>query len=88
MSSYRGIAGGSDRAKAIAAVATVHVALAFLILSGLNVSMVRHAVDQLKIIAINNPPPPPPVQPPPKPVPEPRAAKKPQGMRATYENST
>ena len=82
MSSYRGIAGGSDRAKAIAAVAAVHVALAFLILSGLNVRMVRHAVGQLKIIAINQPPPPPSVEPPPRPVPEPRAAKKPEGAPA------
>ena len=61
MSSYRGTAEAPDKAKAIAAVVAVHVALAAVILSGLNVSMVRHAVDQLKIIAISNPPPPPPV---------------------------
>ena len=82
MSSYRGSAGGPDRAKAIAAVAAVHVALAFVILSGLNVSMVRQAVDQLKIITINEPPPPPPIQPPPKPVPKPQAMKKPEGAAA------
>ena len=82
MSSYRGSAAGPDKAKAIAAVVAVHVALAFVILSGLNVSMVRHAVDQLKIIAINNPPPPSPVQPPPKPVPKPEAAKKAEGAAA------
>ena len=81
MSSYRGSADGPDRAKAIAAVAAVHVALAAVILFGLNVSMVRHAVDQLKIITINEPPPPP-VQPQPKPAPKPQAAKKPEGAAA------
>ena len=82
MSSYRGTADRPDKAKAIAAVAAVHVALAFVILSGLNVSMVRHAVDQLKIITINEPPPPPSVQPRQKPAPKPQAAKKPEGTAA------
>lgn len=82
MSSYRGTADRPDKAKAIAAVAAVHAALAFVILSGLNVSIVRHAVDQLKIIALTRPPPPPPVQPPPKPAPRPQAMKKPEGAAA------
>jgi len=82
VSSYRGTAEAPDQAKAIAAVAAVHVALAAIIFAGLNVSMVRHAVDQLKIITINQPPPPPPVQPPPKPAPRPQAAKKPEGAAA------
>ena len=82
MSSYRGSADGPDRAKAIAAVAAVHVALAFLILSGLHVRMVRNAVDRLKVIALQQPPPPPPEQPPPRPAPQPQAAKKPEGAAA------
>ena len=82
MSSYRGTAEAPDKAKAIAAVAAVHMALAAIILAGLNVSMVRHAVDQLKIITIDEPPPPPPLQPPPKSAPKPQAAKKPEGDAA------
>ena len=69
MSSYRGTADRPDKAKAIAAVAAVHVALAFIILSGLNVRMVGRAVEQLTTINITEPPPPP-VQPPPKPAPQ------------------
>ena len=86
MSSYRGTADqpGADnasRAKAIAAVAAVHVALAFIILSGLNVKMVSRAVEQLTTINIVQPPPPPRVEPL-KPAPHPKAAKKPQGAPA------
>ena len=52
MSSYRGTADrpgfdNNSRAKAIAAVVAVHAALAFVILSGLNVRMVRSAVERL-----------------------------------------
>lgn len=81
MSSYRGTAGRPDKAKAIAGVVAVHVALAFIILSGLNVQMVQHAVDRLTTISIREQPPPPPVQPPPKPVPRP-AMKHAQGAPA------
>ena len=81
MSSYRGTADRPDKAKAIAAVAAVHVALAFIILSGLNVRMVGRAVEQLTTINISEPPPPP-VEPPPKPAPQAKAAKKPQGAPA------
>ena len=41
MSSYRGTADRPDQAKAIAAVVAVHAALAFVILSGLDVRNVR-----------------------------------------------
>jgi protein TonB len=77
--SYRGTADRPDKAKAIAAVGAVHVALAFIIFSGLNVEMVRHAAEQLTIIDIERPPPPPPVEPPPKPAPQPQTIKKPEG---------
>ena len=82
MPSYRGTADRPERAKAIAAVVAVHIALAFIILSGLNVRMVSRAVEQLTTINISQPPPPPRVEPPPKPAPQPRAAKKPQGAPA------
>ena len=65
MSSYRGSAEGPDQAKAIAAVAAVHAALAFVILSGLSVPIVNKAVEQLKTFNLQQPPPPPPVPPPP-----------------------
>jgi periplasmic protein TonB len=80
MSSYLGTANRPERAKAIAAVVAVHVALAFIILSGLNVRMVRQAVEHLTTIDIKEPPPPPPVRPPP--APKPQQAKKPAGAPA------
>ena len=70
MSSYRGTADGPDRAKAMVAVAAVHVALAFIILSGLRVPIVSQAVEQLKTFNLAPPPPPPPVEPPPRPEPQ------------------
>ena len=79
MSSYRGTADRPDQAKAIAGVVLVHIALAAIILSGLNVHTVRQAVEQLTTINIIQPPPPPPVQPPPQPKP---SAAKPQGTAA------
>ena len=81
MSSYRGTADRPDQAKAIAGVVLVHIALAAIILSGLNVQTVKHAVEQLTTVNIIQPRPPPPVQPPPRPVPKPAAAK-PQGAPA------
>lgn len=82
MSSYRGTAGRQDQAKAVAAVVAVHVALAFIILSGLNVRIVNQAVGVLKTFNIEQPPPPPPIPPPP-PKPRPlQAPKKPQGAPA------
>ena len=82
MSSYRGTAERPDRAKAIAAVVAVHAALAFIILSGLNVGNVSQAVEQLTTIAIREPPLPRPVQPP-KPAPKPQAMKKAAGAPAS-----
>ena len=48
MSSYRGTADRPDKVKAIAAVIAVHAALAFAILTGLNVELVGRAADVLK----------------------------------------
>lgn len=67
MSSYNGHSDQSDRARAIAAVAVVHAALAAVILTGLNVETVRRAVETMTTIAVIEPePPPPPPPPPPK----------------------
>lgn len=86
MSSYQGTARGPDRAKAIAAVVAVHAALAFIILSGLNVRMVNQAVEQLKTFNLQQPPPPP-VPPRPKPKPQ-QAMKKPAGAPAKAAEPT
>jgi periplasmic protein TonB len=80
MSSYQGSARGPDRAKAVAAVVAVHAALAFIILSGLNVRTVGEAVERLKTFNLDQPPPPPP-PPPPERRPEPQM-KKPAGAPA------
>ena len=64
MAYYRGTA-REDRAKALAGVLLVHVALGAVILTGLNVHSVRQVVETLKNFDIDNPPPPPPPQPPP-----------------------
>ncbi|MEO6433554.1 MAG: hypothetical protein ABIO29_06220 [Sphingomicrobium sp.] len=70
MGSYTGIPDPQQRAKAVAGVALVHVALAALILSGLNVTAVRKVAETLTTIAIAPPPPPPPPKPPPSKRPE------------------
>ena len=88
MSSYRGTANRPDRAKAIAAVVVVHVALAFIILTGLNVRMVRSVVEHLTTIDIKEPPPPPPLPPPPPSAPKPQQAKKPAGAPAPKAEPT
>lgn len=79
MSNYRGTADRPDQAKAIAAVVAVHVALAAIILTGLNVSLVRQAVERMTTIDIKEPPPPAPLPPP---APRPQQAKKPAGAPA------
>jgi protein TonB len=66
MSSYTGIANQPDRAKAIGGVIAVHVGLAAIILTGLNVRMVRGVVERLETFDIRLPPPPPPNPPPPE----------------------
>lgn len=87
MSSYLGTADRPDRAKAIAAVVAVHVALAFVIVTGLNVRMVAQAVEHLKTFNLQTPPPPPPVPPPPKPQPKPKM-KQPEGAPAKKAEPT
>lgn len=83
MPNYRGTVESPDRAKAIAAVVTVHVGLALVILSGLNVRNVSRAVEQLTTINIREPPPrsPPPIERP-KVVHKPEAARKIEGAAA------
>jgi protein TonB len=88
VSSYRGTADRPDQAKAIAAVVAVHVALAFVILSGLTVGTIRKRVESLTTIDLRQPPPPPPVQRPPKPTPRPQAMKKPAGAEARKAEPT
>lgn len=89
MSSYRGSAARPDKAKAVAAVVAVHVALAFLILSGLHVGEIRHAVDQLTTITIREPiPPPPPPVVRPKPSPKPQFMKRAEGAAAKKAEPT
>lgn len=87
MSSYQGTADRPDRAKAIVGVVAIHVALAFVILSGLNVRTFGQAVEQLTTINIQEPPPPPPVQQA-KPAPKPQAMKRPAGAAAKKAEST
>jgi protein TonB len=65
MASYRSTE-KEDRAKALAGVLVVHVALGAVILTGLNVRFVQQAVEQhLKTFDIKELPPPPPEPPPP-----------------------
>lgn len=78
MGSYA-VASRTDRSKAIAAVVAVHVALAFIILTGLDVRTVSQAVDRLATFTVVQPAPPPP---PPRPAPKPREMKKPAGAPA------
>ena len=66
MSSYTGQSDRPERARAIAAVAAVHVALATVILTGLNVETVRRAVESMTTIAVIEPEPPLPPPPPPE----------------------
>jgi protein TonB len=88
VSSYTGTADRPDRAKAIAAVVAVHVGLAVLILSGLNVRMVGQVVEQLKTFDIREPPPPPPKPPPQRPAPRPEQARQAAGEPARKAEAT
>ena len=81
MSSYSGNAKPPDRAKAIAAVAAVHIALAAVILTGLNVGKVRQAVEQLQTFDIREVPPPSPIAPPRR-APQPHKAPQPAAAPA------
>ena len=69
---------GQDRAKALAGVLIVHVALGAVILTGLNVHNVRHVVESLKTFDIKEIVPPPP-EPPPPPAPQAQRAKEEEG---------
>jgi protein TonB len=80
MSSYSGISKPPDRAKAIAAVAAVHIALGVLIVAGLNVDKVRSAVEQLRTFDIREVPPRP--NPPARQAPQPHQAPKPESAPA------
>lgn len=86
MSSYRGTADRPDQAKAIAAVIAVHVALAAVILTGLNVRLVRYAVAHLTTIDIKELPSPPPVRP--SRVREPKQPRKSAGAPAPKAEAT
>lgn len=83
MPTYTGHANRPDRAKAIVAVAAVHVALAAVIITGLNIDKVRTVVDQLKTFDVTEVPPPPP-----PPAPKPEKAKKPAGAPAPKAQPT
>jgi protein TonB len=87
VSSYRGTADRPDQAKAIAAVVAVHVALALVFVSGLNVRNVRQTFERMTTIAIDQPPPPSPIQQP-RPTPKPQAMKKPEGAAAKQAEPT
>jgi protein TonB len=78
MSSYRGSADRSGRVKAIAAALAVNAALAAVILTGLNVTLVSRAVEHLTTLDIHQLRPPPP-EPPPPPQRKPRRAKLEEG---------
>lgn len=85
MGAYRS-AENPDRAKAIAAVALVHLALGALILSGLTVTTVVRHGDPMKVFDISDDVPPPPLEPPPPAIADSPAAKDaaaPANRRAT-----
>lgn len=86
MSSYQGTAARPDRAKAIIAVVAVHAALAFVILTGLNVKLVTQAVQHLETFNLDNIPPPLPV--PPRPKPQPQRVKEAAGAPAKKAQPT
>ncbi|HET8750554.1 MAG TPA: energy transducer TonB [Sphingomicrobium sp.] len=79
MGTYASAASRTERSKAIAAVVAVHVALAFVILTGLNVHMVSQAVDRLATFTVVEPAPPPA---PPAPVPKSHQVEKAAGAPA------
>jgi protein TonB len=69
----------NDRWKAVLAVVAVHLLLALVIIGGLNVRLVKDAVEHLQTFDIAPPEPPPPVPPPSQPH---DAAKMPEGAAA------
>lgn len=87
MGSYSGNLGQPDRTRAIAGVVAVHVLLALIIVTGLNVSTIRAAVDHMTTITIADPPPPPPPVDPP-PARQPDRAKQAEGAAAKISKPT
>jgi periplasmic protein TonB len=87
MASYAATATSADRTKAVAAVVLVHLALAFVILSGLNVRMIGHAVEHLRTFDVVELPPPPP-EPPPPPAKQVRQVKHEAGAPAKKAEAT
>ena len=85
MGYYRGNAGKQDRAKAIAAVAVVHVALAAAILTGLDVNIAGIEVNPLKTFTVPEEQPPPPIEQPP-PVPDEASAAKDEAAPANIRS--
>ena len=85
MGSYSGNIGRPDRTRAIAGVVAVHAALAAVILTGLNVSTIRQAVEHMTTIDIVEPPAPPPQ---PQPAPTPDRAKEAEGAAAKQARPT
>lgn len=86
MASYRA-RDRQDKAKAIAGVALVHVALGAVILSGLDVKIVRQAAERLQTFDIIPEAPPPPIEePPPPPRPEESSAPKDEAAPANIKS--
>lgn len=86
MAYYRG-AEAPDRWKAVAGVFAVHVALAAVIVTGLNVDIVTSAVERLQTFDISDDAPPPPlVEPPPPPRPEESSAPKEEAAPANIKS--
>ena len=87
MGSYA-VATRADRTKAVAGIVAVHLALAFVILSGLNVRMIGHAVEHLRTFDVVELPPPPPEPPPPPAAKESRQVKHEAGAPARKAEAT
>lgn len=84
MGSYSGAA-PAERGKAIVAVVAVHVALAFIIVNGLNGGRILHTtVEKLNVFDVAPPPPPPP----PPPAPKASQTKKPEGAATKQAEPT
>lgn len=86
MSSYSGTTDRPQQIKAAIAVLAVHALLAAVILAGLKVGVVKHAVEQLTTLEIKETPPPPPVAP--RPAAKPQRAKSPAGAPAPKAQPT
>lgn len=87
MSRYQGTADRQERAKALAGVLVVHVVLAAVILSGLDVRTIQHTVERLKTFDLpQDLPPPVPEPPPPPPRPDRSGAPKDEAAPANIKS--